>query len=160
MPVGLPSGARLVRGFAVILAAFVHARRWGATEKRCPLLLSSRTPKRRGGHQGGPRTYLHTQPPIGRVLAVASRSRRLRKDERSSKADEHADFDRRPGRYVEPRPDPLAGRLRGFLPCRDVQGGGPRESPGPTSESTGTTPSRVVSCRLRTMSPSSPSCSS
>jgi polyisoprenoid-binding protein YceI len=42
--------------------------------------------------------------------------------ERSSKADEHADFDRCPGRYVEPRPRSFAGRLPGSLPPRDVQG--------------------------------------
>src|SRR5438445_912780 len=47
--------------------------------------------------------------------------------ERSSKTDEHADFDRCPGRYLEPRPRSFTGRLRGFLPRRDVQGGVPRD---------------------------------
>src|SRR5207253_2844016 len=48
-------------------------------------------------------------------------------DERSSKANEHADFDRCTGRYLEPRPRSLAGGLRGFLPRREVQGGVPRD---------------------------------
>src|SRR3989441_4054969 len=47
--------------------------------------------------------------------------------ERSSTADEHADSDRCPGRYLEPRRRSFARRLRGFLPRRDVQGRVPRD---------------------------------
>src|SRR5438874_9176354 len=56
---------------------------------------------------------------VARVLAIASIPVTAWDDEGSSKADEHADFDRRPGRYLEPRPGSFAGRLRGFLPGRD-----------------------------------------
>src|SRR5207249_4303117 len=61
------------------------------------------------------------------LLAVASIPRRFKWTKGAAQTDEHADFDPCPDRYLEPRPRSFTGRLRGFLPRRDVQGRVPRD---------------------------------